>query len=148
VTPSFRASAAAALIALALAASACGSDDDDDGASDQGKTTTALTVTLDSDGPGGQDAVDATVSCPGEEAACAAASELSASDADPVSPDTPCTKIYGGPDVVTLAGTIGGEQVDAELTREDGCEIERFGSFEPLLEALFDDYQAGAELKP
>ena len=145
-------SAALALV-VALAVAGCGSDDDD-GDGDSGEAPTELSVTLDRDGPGGEDPVEASLRCPeGGPAAtvsapCAAAGELTASDADPVPPDAACTKIYGGPDIVTLRGTLEGEEIDAELTRTDGCQIERFGRFLPLLEALFPGYEPGGALKP
>ena len=59
-----------------------------------------------------------------------------------------CTEIYGGPDEVTLEGTIGGEPVDATFTRANGCEIDRFDRITPLLEELFPDYKPGASLAP
>jgi hypothetical protein len=138
-------------IALAAVCAGCGADDDDEPAGSPVEST-ALAVTLDVDGAGGKPPSEAELVCPdrGPEsspAACAAATGLTASDADPVPPDTPCTKIYGGPDVVTLAGMLGGEQVDAQLTRADGCEIERFEPFVPLLESLFDGYRPGADGK-
>ncbi|MDQ3759159.1 MAG: hypothetical protein M3331_04360, partial [Actinomycetota bacterium] len=53
------------------------------------------------------------------------------------------TEIFGGPDVATVEGEIDGEDVDVELTRANGCEIERFDAAIPLLQALFQDYEPG-----
>ena len=61
-----------------------------------------------------------------------------------MSPDTACTEIFGGPDTLSLEGTIEGEDVDVDLTRANGCEIERFDAAVPLLQALFPDYEPGA----
>lgn len=38
-------------------------------------------------------------------------------------PDQICTEIYGGPDVATFKGTLGGEQIDASVDRVNGCGI-------------------------
>jgi hypothetical protein len=136
---------AALAIALSLAGAAgCGGDDESSPAE-----ATELAITLDADGPGGESAETAEITCPGANAppqACAAIRELPDDPAAPVPLDTPCTEIYGGPDVVELEGTLEGEEVDAELTRENGCEIERFDHFLPLLAALFPEYEPGASI--
>jgi hypothetical protein len=64
-----------------------------------------------------------TVPDPG--AACAALAAIAEPFA-PVPPATACTEIYGGPEVMVVRGTWSGEEVDARLTRVDGCEIERY----------------------
>jgi hypothetical protein len=43
-----------------------------------------------------------------------------------------CTEQYGGPEVATVTGTIGDEQVDATFSRENGCAIGRFDEAAPL----------------
>ena len=48
----------------------------------------------------------------------------------------------------TAVERLEGEDVDAELTRANGCEIERFERFAAVLQALFPDYRPGAALKP
>jgi hypothetical protein len=109
----------------------------------------AVTVTLDPDGPGGpQDATTQEVSCEevSDDAPCLAIAELEASDFDPPSVDQGCTELFGGPDVATIQGEINGEEVDAELTRSNGCEIERFDVAVPLLQALFDGYEPGGAI--
>jgi subtilisin inhibitor-like len=40
--------------------------------------------------------------------------------------DGVCTEIYGGPAVVEIEGLYRGETVDAQFTRTDGCEIDRW----------------------
>jgi hypothetical protein len=112
---------------------------------------TELTITLDSDGEGGSAPEEATLECPGADAprdACAAVAELPPDPGAEVPPDTACTEIYGGPDVVAIEGTIEGEGVETELTRANGCEIERFERFTPLLRALFEGYEPGESLAP
>ena len=144
-----RRSGAALAFLGCLALAGCG---DDDGAADsggQGEAATELTITLDPDGRGGAAALEAAVSCPGDDApVCDAVGTLPADPAAAVPPQTACTEIYGGPDTVTLAGSIRGEPVDATLTRANGCEIERFDRFAKLLSQLFPDYEPGALLGP
>ena len=132
---------------LALSAG-CGDDDESDSTAAE---STELTISLDIDGPGGDPAQKAELACPGTNAppeACAAIEELPDDPAAPVPADTPCTEIYGGPDVVTIEGTLNGEPIDAELVRANGCEIERFDRFVPLLAELFPDYTPGQALRP
>jgi hypothetical protein len=106
---------------------------------------------LDPDGPDGKDdALTEEVSCDetSDDAVCRAVAALDPAELEPLSPDVACTEIYGGPDTASLEGTINGEGVDAELTRSNGCEIERFDAAVPLLQALFPDYVPGASLGP
>jgi len=135
------------VVALGLGAAACG---DDDAADSEPLDETELTITLDPDGPGGEaEPQEAKLVCPGANAprdACEEVGALPASAAAPVPPQTACTEIFGGPDVVRITGTLNGDEVDTELTRANGCEIERFERFVPLLEALFPDYEPGAAL--
>ena len=134
-----------------LALAGCGGDEDDEDSASDPVATSELTITIDSDGPGGEDALEAGISCPGANAppsACEALDGLPADAAAPVPANQPCTEIYGGPDVVTITGTLEGEEIDAELTRENGCQIERFERFAPLIAALFPDYEPGASLAP
>ena len=147
-----RALAAFGALAAGLAlAAGCGDDEGDDettapGSSGEGGTE--LTVTLDVDGPGGQDALSETVSCDdsSSDEACEAAGELEVADLAPVAPDTPCTEIYGGPDELRIEGTLNGDPVDETLTRANGCEIDRFQAAVPLLAALYPDYVPGQGL--
>ncbi|MHA7274312.1 SSI family serine proteinase inhibitor [Arthrobacter sp. TMT4-20] len=48
-------------------------------------------------------------------------------------PDAMCTMQYGGPETAVVTGTLDGEQIDASFSRENGCEIDRWSMFEPLL---------------
>ena len=45
-----------------------------------------------------------------------------------------CTQQYGGPEKATVKGTFKGEPVDAQFSRENGCEIARWEDAAPLLE--------------
>jgi hypothetical protein len=142
---------AIALVALAVFAVGCGGDDDGEDPAPVNEGTTELTIVVDPDGEGGEPPAEALLQCPGAEAppaACAAVAELPGDATAPVPPSTPCTEIFGGPDLVTLEGTLEGEQVDTELTRANGCEIERFERFLPVLEALFPEYEPGAAIAP
>jgi hypothetical protein len=46
-----------------------------------------------------------------------------------------CTEIYGGPQRARITGTLEGQRVDLEVTREDGCAIALWDELEPLLGA-------------
>ncbi len=137
-----RAAALAAAAALALAGCGEGSNEAEP------ETTTDVEFTLDADGPGGKPSRSVAVACESTRGArfCPRVDGLAADDLEPVPPETACTEIYGGPDVLTVSGTLHGEQVDAELTRVNGCEIERFDRFTPLLQELFPGYEPGASL--
>ncbi len=136
-----------AAVCAGLAIGGCGADDDAEPATEPGATATELTVTLDADGPGGEAERTETVSCePGSR--CTEIEPITTPDFAPTPPDTACTEIFGGPDTVTIEGTLRGEPVDAQLTRANGCEIERFDRFTPLLRVLFPGYQPGASLAP
>ncbi|HWS58264.1 MAG TPA: SSI family serine proteinase inhibitor, partial [Actinotalea sp.] len=107
--------------------------------SPSGTVAAELVVALDETG-GGQ-VVTTTVTCapaggdhPDPQAACAALEQPGAIEAfAPVPPDVACTEIYGGPQTATVVGTVDGEQVDASLSRVNGCEIARWDALAPLL---------------
>lgn len=48
-------------------------------------------------------------------------------------PEMACTMIWGGPEVATVTGNIGGTNVDTTFDRVDGCRMSEFDSFEPLI---------------
>jgi hypothetical protein len=81
-------------------------------------------------------------------AACRAVEELPPNPAAPTPPDVACTELYGGPDVARIEGSLEGERMDAELTRANGCEIERFDRWTPLLRELFPGYRPGEAIAP
>jgi hypothetical protein len=47
-----------------------------------------------------------------------------------------CTMQYGGPETLTVKGTIDGTKVDAKFTRADGCAIARFESVAPVYQGV------------
>lgn len=58
---------------------------------------------------------------------------------EPVSEGTLCTYVYGGAATARVTGTWAGEEVQAEFSRENGCEIERWDALVPALPDLGDD---------
>ena len=159
----FRAAAtAAAFLLLALALSACGEpagqpagdepagEEPADGSGamlppDQQPSQTALDVTVD-DGSGST--VTFRVICDDAprfegdagdrdpKAACdavAAAKDRLLALSDPDREPEMCTEQYGGPEKATIAGTVDGEQVSAEVARHNGCGISDWDALEPLL---------------
>ncbi|MEO8091468.1 MAG: hypothetical protein ABI726_02010 [bacterium] len=144
---------APALVTLALLAG-CGDDEPaDPGTTVPGGKGSSLELTLDADGPGSEDARSATVDCPdppgpGPDEPCGVVLLKSPEDLDPVPAEVPCTEIYGGPDTLRVTGMLEGEPVEATLTRENGCEIERYDTWLDLLHRLFPDYEPGEALAP
>jgi hypothetical protein len=121
-----------ALICVSLAA--CGDEAKSAGTGD----ATKLTVRVDRDGRGPTKGGTLELTCADgdKSAACAAASQLAASDLAPTRPDTACTQIYGGPETASIKGTLNGEPVDATFSRTDGCEIKRWDTVAPLLDEV------------
>jgi len=70
---------------------------------------------------------------PDPAAACAVLAEHGDLVAAEPDPDAMCTMQYGGPETAVVKGTVAGEQVMASFSRENGCEIDRWTMFEPLL---------------
>ncbi|MDT0309267.1 SSI family serine proteinase inhibitor [Streptomyces sp. DSM 44917] len=82
---------------------------------------------------------------PDPAAACGAVEEAEA-PFEPVSEGTLCTYVYGGAATARVTGTWAGEEVRAEFSRENGCEIERWDALVPALPDLGDgDGQEGQE---
>ncbi|MFC5678096.1 SSI family serine proteinase inhibitor [Aeromicrobium endophyticum] len=132
-----------ALVALA-ALSACGSESSDGGtASGDGPTSAVKTsLTIDVTPGEGADPKTYTLTCdpaggdhPQPEQACDAIAAAGASVFEPVSSDTTCTMVFGGPQKATITGTYQGKDVDASFSRENGCEIDRW---EKLGTTVFD----------
>jgi hypothetical protein len=63
---------------------------------------------------------------PKRTAACEQLRRLGWRTLRPVPPDTACTEIYGGPQVVFVVGVIEGRRVWAKLRRDNGCQIDRW----------------------
>ncbi|MFI0979706.1 hypothetical protein ACH4SP_22235 [Streptomyces sp. NPDC021093] len=51
----------------------------------------------------------------------------------PVPPDAACTMIHGGPQLAHVTGHWAGRPVDADFSRVNGCEIDRWDKFSKLL---------------
>ena len=127
----------------------CGDEADTGSGDPSTEGSAAITVTLDPDGPTGQQAeMTEEVNCEEatKDAACLAVANLEASDFDLPSVEQGCTELFGGPDIALIQGEINGEEVDAELNRSNGCEIERYEAAVPLLQALFEGYQPGGAI--
>ena len=119
----------------------CGSEAGDEGGGDasaEPAPATELTVTLWPQGRSGP-SHEFTLTCdppggthPTPAEACAI---LDADSAvlEPLPPDSICTELYGGPDEAEVVGTVNGEQVNASLSRQNGCEIDRWDRAAALL---------------
>ncbi len=91
-----------------------------------------LTVSVDATGAGA--VTRHTLTCvptggdhPDAEAACAAIAAAGGAAAfDPPPTGTVCTEQWGGPQVATVDGTVGGSVVHARFDRHDGCAISRW----------------------
>lgn len=74
---------------------------------------------------------------PDADEACARLDELtvwgSPSPFAPVPKDAMCTMQYGGPATAHVEGTWAGRPVNADLGRDNGCEISRWDNLVPLL---------------
>ncbi|WP_051427273.1 hypothetical protein [Arthrobacter sp. H20] len=44
-----------------------------------------------------------------------------------------CTQMYGGPETAVVTGIVDGDEVNATFSRQNGCEIDRWAMFEPVL---------------
>jgi hypothetical protein len=118
--------------ACAITLAACG---DDSGSSPEAASPAAeLTVSVRPEGPGGpvreRHVVCERLGRGAEEPVCR---RLTAGRLAPVPRMTPCTAIYGGPDVARVTGTLRGRPVDARFSLEDGCQIARWDRNRSLL---------------
>ncbi len=118
------------LVALALLAG-CGEDDEPAGGGPSpGPELAALEITV--------DGKSASVACdtPDESAGCRTVADLDPAVFEPTPGTTACTQQYGGPEKATVKGTFKGEPVDAQFSRENGCEIARWQDAQPLLDLV------------
>lgn len=110
--------AATALVVAgtALGAAACGSSSSPTASAD-------LQVTLHPNGTSGP-AQTWTVTCPSSIHQSACAALVASKDAfTPHPTGSACTMIYGGPEMLTVTGTVGSRHVDYTTGRASGCEI-------------------------
>jgi hypothetical protein len=112
------------LVGLALLAG-CGEDDEPPAAPASELANLEITV----------DGKSATVRCDSADDSpeCGTVAEFDAKVFEPTPGDTACTQQYGGPEKATVTGTFRGEQVDAQFSRENGCEIARWQDASELL---------------
>jgi len=119
-----------------LALAGCGGEEE---AADPGRPApvSQLTVRVDPDGDGPQQAKQARISCDQEPAErgspCATAHKLRPADFEPTPDDVACTELFGGPETATISGTLEREKVDGRFSRQDGCEIARWEKVSALL---------------
>ncbi|MEV7397028.1 SSI family serine proteinase inhibitor [Aeromicrobium sp. NPDC092404] len=125
-------------VVLVAALSACGKDADNGSAPSSDGTALTITVVADEGAaprtyelecdPAGGDH-------PQPAEACSALAKAGAEVFEPVGEGQACTDIFGGPQTATVTGTFEGDEVDAEFSRADGCEIDRW---EQLGTTFFD----------
>jgi hypothetical protein len=133
---------ALAVLALGGTLALAGCSDDGGGSGDvvvgpgEGGPRSGLTVTVD---PGDGDSVQWSLECgppggthPDPEAACAAI-EANLDVLEPLPADVICTEIYGGPETARVEGLWEGERVVVSLSRTNGCEIDRWDRWLPVV---------------
>jgi Subtilisin inhibitor-like len=52
---------------------------------------------------------------------------------EPLPDDRICTELFGGPQTARVTGTWQGDEVDVQLSREDGCAIAQWDALVPLV---------------
>ena len=119
---------AAALTLVALAATGCMSRSDSSNSDSSPTADLQISVSIrNSEAP----SQAWTLHCPPGGTlpdAAAACRKLGQID-DPFAPvpeGTACTQIYGGPEIADVSGTFNGKPVDAQFSRGNGCELERW----------------------
>ncbi len=96
-----------------------------------------LTVRLDPDGDGPKRPREAEVRCrtADESPLCEQVAALTVADFEAVPDNVACTQEFGGPEVATVTGTLGGTPVEGRFSREDGCQIGRWEVMRPVIDA-------------
>jgi len=114
------------LILVLLALAGCGGGDS------RPNATTSLRITVWPQGKAG-DSIGRTLNCPrgggglsGADTTCSKLQQVGISAFAPVPPSTPCTEIYGGPQVAQVRGQLAGKPIRAQFERTNGCEIARW----------------------
>ena len=125
------------LAVLALAFAGCGGDEEQPADPGRPAPATQLTVRVDPDGDGPEQAKQARVSCDPEAgergSPCAAAGKLRPADFEPPADDVVCTQLFGGPETATISGTLARKPVEGRFSRQNGCEIARWEKVSALL---------------
>lgn len=73
---------------------------------------------------------------PDVDSACQALLDAAAVEPSPletIASDQLCTQVYGGDQTATITGVVLGEEVTAELSRVNGCEIARWDAMVPVV---------------
>ena len=127
-----------ALAAATLLVALAGCNDDQGDPADFSGTSLDIIVTADE----GAEPRLMTLRCdppkgdhPQPAQACAALEKAGAGIFDPVPDDQACTMIFGGPQTANIRGSYDGERVNANFSRSNGCEIDRW---EALGTTVFD----------
>jgi hypothetical protein len=133
------------VVPVLLLAAACGGGGDaaEPGAGDDalaGSDRAANDLVVEQDLGDGTPAQRWTLTCAAEAsgdhpdagAACAHLAGLDAPFA-PLPEDRMCTEQFGGPQTARITGVWGGEPVDLQVARADGCQITQWDGLGPLL---------------
>jgi hypothetical protein len=115
-----------ALIVCAALIAGCGEDDEEPATPPAAVADLVVEVE-----PGGK---RAEVRCDAD-ADCPEIAAVKPATFEPTPGDVACTQQYGGPETATVKGTFKGQAVDAEFSRENGCEIARWEDARPILDA-------------
>lgn len=123
------------VVALAVGAlAACSSD------SAGAAQTTDLTITYHQNGPASSAATTWVLHCnpsrgslPRAARACNRLDSAGVRVFAPVPEGTMCTQIYGGPQTAVVEGTVAGRRVEAQFSRENGCQVARWNRVSPWL---------------
>lgn len=123
------------VVALLLAVSGC-----NNGEPDPAGPANLLTITVIADE--GASPVEKHLECdppggdhPNPAEACKKIAAAGPKVFDPVPKDQACTMIFGGPQTATVDGFYLGDEIHAEFSRSNGCEIDRW---EKLGTTVFD----------
>jgi hypothetical protein len=129
-------------VLLVALLTACGSDPapDPDGDAAAGNSHADNDLVIEADAGDGSTPQSWTLTCagaaegthPDPAAACAQLEGMDYPFA-PLPEDVACTEQFGGPQTAHVVGVWGGELVDVELSRVDGCRISQWDSLGALL---------------
>lgn len=127
----------AILVAAVALVAACGSaSESGDGDTDPPTTELAFVIDLGDGGEPQSVELDCATADGAEAQVCA---DLVAAHPDVFEfsdPGQPCTQIYGGPETIEVTGTVEGQAVEVDYSRENGCEIDRYDRIAEILEPL------------
>jgi hypothetical protein len=139
------------LLTLILLTAACARSAEEGGSSDDGSSGNAAggisraenDLVVQVDKGDGSAPESWTLTCVGtaegthpDAAAACAHLQDTAEPFAPIPADVACTEQYGGPQSAHIAGLWGGEPVELEVTRVDGCRISQWDGLVPLLPAV------------